>query len=45
MVLLPKPRQAVAKDLLPAEIDSQIRNDLGPYIVPSTITIALCLPN
>ena len=30
MVLLPKPRQAVATDLLPAEIDNQIQNDLGP---------------
>ena len=29
----------------PADLNNQIREDLGPYIVPSTNTAALCLPN
>ena len=29
----------------PAELNKQIRADLGPYIVPSTNTAAPCLPN
>jgi len=29
----------------PAELNRQIREDLGPYIVPSTNTAAPCLPN
>ncbi|MCJ1464225.1 hypothetical protein MMC07_002838 [Pseudocyphellaria aurata] len=30
---------------LPANLDSQIRKELGPYILPSTNTTAPCLPN
>ena len=29
----------------PVELDKHIREELGPYIVPSTNTIAPCLPN
>lgn len=28
-----------------AEVNTQIRNELGPFIVPSTNTVASCLPN
>lgn len=30
---------------LPAEINKQVREDLSPYIIPSTNTAAPCLPN
>ena len=29
----------------PADLNKQIREELGPYIVPSTNTTAPCLPN
>ena len=40
-----KPVASCCDGLHPDQIDLQIRNDLGRYIVPSAKTIAPCLPN
>ena len=42
---LTKPVSTFCDGLLPAQIDLQIREDLGCYIVPSKNPIVLCLPN
>ena len=42
---LAKPVSSFCDGLLPAQIDLQIREDLGRYIVPSKKPMVLCLPN
>ena len=44
-VSLTKPVPSCCEGLLPLEIDFQIRQDLGRYIIPTKKPIALCLPN
>ena len=42
---LTKPVSSCCDGFLPVQIDLQIREDLGRYIVPSKKPIILCLPN